>query len=216
MYKIALFGPQGSGKGTQAEMLAEKYGLFHFSPGAQYRAEIKAGTEIGKIAGPIINVGGLVPDDITNRLVADVLKRPEVKAGFVLDGYPRNLVQADALDEMSDLTHVLLIDIPEEESIERISNRRSCPKDGLTYHLKYKPPIQAGKCDQCGTELVQREDDYPESIKKRLSIYREQTYPVLERYKQRGIFYQIDGRPSISEVSTQVQRILTGENQGVA
>lgn len=216
MYKIALFGPQGSGKGTQAEMLAETYGLFHFSPGAQYRAEIKAGTEIGKIAGPIINVGGLVPDDITNQLVADVLKRPEAKGGFILDGYPRNLVQADALDKMSDLTHVLLIDIPEEESIERISNRRSCPKDGLTYHLKYKPPVQAGKCDQCGTELVQREDDYPESIKKRLSIYRDQTFPVLERYKQRGIFYQIDGRPSIPEVSTEIQRILTGESQGVA
>lgn len=213
MYKIALFGPQGSGKGTQAELLAEKYKLFQFSPGAQYRAEIKAGTEIGKIADPIINQGGLVPDDITNQLVADVLKRPATQAGFILDGYPRNMVQADALDHMTDLTQVLLIDIPEEESIERISNRRTCPQDGTTYHLKYKPPVQAGTCDVCGTDLVQREDDYPESIKKRLSIYRKQTYPVLDRYKQRGIFHQVDGRPAIPEVFAHIQQILTGEKQ---
>lgn len=215
MYKIALFGPQGSGKGTQAELLAKEYGLFHFSPGAQYRAEIKAGTEIGKIADPIINTGGLVPDHITNQLVADVLKRPEAQNGFILDGFPRNVVQVDALDQMAELTHVFLIDIPEEESIERISNRRSCPKDGSTYHLKYKPPVQAEQCDVCGSDLVQREDDYPESIKKRLSIYRQQTFPVLERYTQRGIFYQVDGRPSIQEVFAQVQHILTATSAKV-
>ncbi|MEK7540582.1 MAG: nucleoside monophosphate kinase [Patescibacteria group bacterium] len=216
MYKIALFGPQGSGKGTQAELLAEKYGLFHFSPGAQYRTEIKAGSAIGEIADQYINRGNLVPDEITNQLVADVLKRPEAQTGFILDGFPRNLVQADALDQMSELSHVLLIHIPEAESIERISNRRSCPVDGSTYHLTYKPPAQAAQCDQCGTALVQREDDYPESIKKRLSIYREQTYPVLERYKQRGIFFQVDGLPSIPEVFAQVQQILTGEKHQVA
>lgn len=208
MFKIAVFGPQGSGKGTQADLLAEKYGLFHFSPGAQYRAEIQAGTEIGKTADPIINSGNLVPDDITNRLVAEVLQRPETQHGFILDGFPRNVIQADALDQLTDLTHVFLIDIPEEDSVQRISNRRSCPKDGSTYHLLYKPPTVSGVCDVCGSLLEQREDDQPEFIRQRLRIYRERTLPVLERYQQRGIFYKIDGRPAIPQVFSQLEQVL--------
>lgn len=215
MYKIALFGPQGSGKGTQADLLHQEYGLFHFSPGAQYRAEIQAGTEIGKIADQYINKGLLVPDEFTNKLVADVLHRPETKNGFILDGFPRNVVQADALDALSALTHVLLIDIPEEESIQRISNRRSCPKDGTNYHLVYKPSQILGQCDVCGTALVQREDDYPESVRQRLTIYHEQTKPVLDRYSERGILHSIDGKPPIPKVFEQIKHILTGESAAV-
>lgn len=211
MYKIALFGPQGCGKGTQADLLTEHYGLFHFSPGAQYRVEMANNTEIGKIAAQYLNDGKLAPDDVTNRLVADVLKRPEASHGFVLDGFPRNTVQADALDQMTELTHVFLIDIPEPESIRRISQRRSCPKDGSTYHLQYKAPKIDLRCDQCGSTLIQREDDFPEAIRQRLAIYNQNTKPALDRYRQRGIFYAIDGRPSIPEVFKDIQHILTGE-----
>lgn len=211
MYKIALFGPQGSGKGTQADLLTQHYGLFHFSPGAQYRIEMAQGSEIGKIAAQYLNGGQLAPDDVTNRLVADVLKRPEVSHGFVLDGFPRNVVQADALDQMTDLTHVFLIEISEEESISRISQRRSCPKDNSTYHLQYKAPKIDLQCDMCGTALIQRADDFPEAIRQRLTIYNQRTLPVLERYKQRGIFHVIDGRPAIAQVFAVMQQLLTGK-----
>lgn len=211
VYKITLFGPQGSGKGTQADLLSAEFGIYHFSPGAQYRAEIQKGSEIGKIAAQYINHGMLAPDEVTNQLTAAVLQRHETTKGFVLDGFPRNTVQADAMDQMTDLTHALLITIPEEESIRRISNRRSCPHDSSTYHLLYKPPVKPNTCNQCGAQLVQRDDDFPEAVKKRLSIYATQTAPVFTRYKQRGIFHEIDGMPPIPQVYEQVKRILTAE-----
>ncbi len=206
--RIALFGPQGSGKGTQAEKIQLTYGLPHIAPGNMFRQAIAEGTEIGRQVEAIINAGNLVPDAITNRLMRERIAGSDCIDGFVFDGYPRNLVQADALDTMTSLTHVLVIDVPEAESIRRISQRRSCPQCGATYHLEYKPTLKPDVCDRCGSTLTQRADDTPDAIRQRLEIYRAQTAPLFTRYQERGIFYMIDGLHSIEDVFQHIVRVV--------
>ncbi len=203
--KICLFGPQGSGKGTQAERLVDLFGVPHVSPGNIFRQAVAEGTELGAKVESIINAGTLVTDEITNELVKQRLEQEDCLEGFVLDGYPRNLVQADALDAMTSLTHVVLIDIPDEDSVARISQRRVCTNCGMTYHMESKRPKSDGICDSCGSKLIHRDDDKPEAIQKRLAIYHADTEPLLERYEKRGVLCRVDGRGSIDVVWEAVQ-----------
>lgn len=208
--KICLFGPQGSGKGTQAERLIETYGVPHLSPGNIFRKAIADQTELGKQVKSILDSGQLVPNEVTNGLMKERLEQEDALDGFVLDGYPRNEGQAAALDSMTSLTHVLLIHISDEESVNRISRRRVCLECGSTYHLDYKPSKEEGICDEEGKDLVQRDDDKPEAIKKRLEIYHAETKPLLERYEERGLLQRIDGMQSIEKVWEDVQATLLG------
>ena len=202
---VCLFGPQGSGKGTQAEKLCDFLGVPQIAPGNIFRQAVADETELGKKVEEIINAGQLVPNDITNALMKERLQQEDCLEGFILDGYPRNPNQADALDSVSSLSHVIVIDIPDNESIRRISQRRTCTPCGITYHLEFKKPVEEGICDSCGKELTHRDDDQPESIKKRLSIYHQETEPLFERYKERGILCHVDGVGTIEEVWERTQ-----------
>ena len=210
--KICLFGPQGSGKGTQAKRLIAEFGLPHLSTGDIFRKAIADQTELGKTIQDIMKSGQLVPSEVTNAVMKDRLAQEDCLNGFILDGYPRNLIQADALDSMTTLTHVIVLSIPDEESIHRLSQRRVCADCGATYHLDFQPPQQTGVCDSCGGALVQREDDQPEAIAKRLEIYHAETQPLIARYKERGIAHEIDGIGSIDEVWERVKTAVYGSN----
>lgn len=207
---ICVFGPQGSGKGTQAEKLVETYGIPQVSPGNMFRKAIADQTELGKKVDHILKAGNLVPNEVTNALMQERLEQEDAIDGFVLDGYPRNENQADALDSIVPLHYVFVIDITDEESVNRISRRRVCLECGTTYHLDAKPPKQEGVCDVDGKALVQREDDKPEAIKKRLEIYHDETEPLFKRYEERGILYRIDGMQSIDAVWEKIQEVLIG------
>lgn len=206
--RIALFGPQGSGKGTQAEKITATFGVPHIAPGNIFRKAIADKTELGEKAEAVLNSGQLMPDEITNGLMQERIEQEDALNGFVFDGYPRNEVQADAVDAMTNLSYVIVIDVPEEESIKRISHRRSCPNCGATYHLDFKKPKTEGVCDACGTDLVQRDDDKPEAIKQRLAIYHADTAPLLQRYRERGIVHDVDGMGTIEEIWERIQQVL--------
>lgn len=206
--RITLFGPQGSGKGTQAEKIQMFFGIPHIAPGNIFRKAVAEKTALGMQVQEILNAGNLVPDEITNALMKERIEQEDCVQGFVFDGYPRNAIQADALDAMAHITHVIVIDIPTEESIKRISHRRSCFQCGATYHLDFKPPHQENRCDVCGSELVQREDDTPAAIEQRLAIYRSETEPQIARFRERGIVYDIDGMGMIEEIWQRIQKIL--------
>lgn len=208
--KICLFGPQGSGKGTQAERLIDTYGVPHLSPGNIFRKAIADQTELGQKVKSILDAGELVPNEVTNAIMKERLEQEDALDGFVLDGYPRNENQAEALDGVTSLSHVFVIDISDDESVNRISRRRVCLECGSTYHLDFKPSKEEGVCDEDGKELVQRDDDKPEAIKKRLEIYHAETKPLLDRYEERGILFRIDGMQSIEKVWEDVQEALLG------
>lgn len=204
--QVCLFGPQGSGKGTQAEKLSEYFGIPHIAPGNIFRKAVADATDLGHQVESIVREGHLVPNELTNALMKERVSQEDVREGFVLDGYPRNAVQADALDAMTPLTHVIIIDIPDEESVRRISQRRSCPSCGAPYHLSFKPPKDPSRCDSCGSELVLRDDDRPEAIRQRLAIYHSDTEPLFERYAKRDILHHIDG---MGPIDTVWQRVLS-------
>ena len=204
-HNVCLFGPQGSGKGTQAERLSEFLGVPQLSTGNIFRRAIADNTELGKQVEQIISEGQLVPDSITNGIVTARLEQEDVLEGYILDGYPRNIVQSEELDTVSSLTHVVVIDVSDEESIHRISQRRVCTDCGTTYHLESKPPQHTNVCDNCGHNLIQREDDTPDAIKERLAIYHKETEPLVARYEERGIVTHVDGVGSIDEVWERVQ-----------
>ncbi len=204
--KICLFGPQGSGKGTQAEKLVALFGVPQVSPGNIFRQAVADNTDLGQTVEDILNRGDLVPNEVTNALVQERLEKEDALNGFVLDGYPRNEDQAVALDGMTSLSHVIVIDIPEDVSVERISKRRVCTNCGITYHLESKASKIAGICDACGATIVQRDDDKPEAIRKRLAIYTAETEPLIARYEKRGIVYRVNGVGSIDEVWDRVQK----------
>lgn len=206
--KISLFGPQGSGKGTQAERLSAYFGIPHISPGNIFRQEIAKGSELGKQIEGIYTQGQLVPNEITNQLMRNRIQQEDALNGFIFDGYPRNLNQADAMDSMTTLTHLLLIEIPEEESVRRLSQRWSCTSCNITYHLESKPPKIAGLCDVCGKPLTQRPDDTPDAIRQRLRIYETETRPLISRYEERGILHRIDGMGTIEEVWSRIISML--------
>lgn len=207
MNKILLFGPQGSGKGTQSDKIIEALNIPAIVPGNIFRKNIAEKTELGQKVVEYTNSGKLVPDEITKALIFDRLNKDDCKNGFLLDGFPRNKVQAEALNKEYDIDHAVLINISNEEAIKRLSRRRVC-ECGATYHLDHNPPKQEGTCNDCGKELFHRKDDQPEVIKKRLNIYHEETAPLLEIYREKGVLHEIDGEKSIEEVWEDVKKEL--------
>ncbi len=206
--RIIISGPQGSGKGTQAELIARKYGWPYISTGDIFRYHLKNNTTLGQQVSGYINAGHLVPDDLTNQLVADRLAQPDCEAGFVLDGYPRNKNQQHFLAGITTIDKALVIDVSDEQAIKRLSERLAC-KCGLSYHLEFNPPKVANHCDRCGQELFRRDDDQPEVIKKRLALYHSETKPVFEAYAQQRKLFTINGEQGIDDVFQEVDKLIT-------
>lgn len=208
-----LLGPPGAGKGTQAKRMVADYNLVHISTGDIFRANIKNETELGKKVKDILARGELVSDDLTNGLVFDRLSEDDCKDGFLLDGYPRNLVQAEALDKWLEensrkVDYVLDIQADPETLIKRISGRRVCPNCGHSYHITNEPPKVQGVCDVCGTNLIQRPDDGEETVKSRIEIYEKQTKPLVDYYQEQGKILYFDGNQSIEKVYNDVKNSL--------
>ena len=207
MNKILLFGPQGSGKGTQSDKIIAALNIPAIVPGNIFRKNIAEKTDLGKKVIEYTNSGKLVPDEITNALIFDRLNQDDCENGFLLDGFPRNKTQAEALNKEHEVNSAVLINISDDEAIKRLSRRRVC-ECGATYHLDYNPPKAEGVCDDCGKEIFHRDDDKPEVIKKRLSIYHEETAPILQIFKDKGIFHEINGEQSIEDVWNDVKKVL--------
>lgn len=210
---ILLMGPPGAGKGTQAANLVNEFAIPHISTGDMFRAAVKEGTELGKQAKACIDAGNLVPDEITVGIVRERLAKADCKKGFILDGFPRTLEQADALKGILEeiglkLTRVLNINVPAAELIERAVGRRICKKCGATYHIKFNPTKVEGICDACGGELFQRADDSEKTMKSRLSVYEAQTKPLIEYYQKAGLYTEVDGRQAIDKVFADVVKSL--------
>jgi len=206
---IVLLGPPGAGKGTQAQVLAEKTGLAHISSGDIFRENLKNQTELGKLAQGYMNRGELVPDDVTIAMIRERLSRPDCKNGAILDGFPRTPAQAEALSAMlkeldGKVVSVPYISVPAEVLIERLNGRWTCRTCGKVYHSVHNPPKKAGVCDDDGGELYQREDDQPATVEKRIKVYLEQTSPLIEHYRQAGLLVEIDGTQPIEEVTRQL------------
>ncbi|ACF13986.1 Nucleoside-triphosphate--adenylate kinase [Chloroherpeton thalassium ATCC 35110] len=213
--KIILFGPPGVGKGTQAKILSEKHQLAHISTGDMLRSAIKQGTELGLKAKSFIDKGELVPDDVIIGMIEEYVSVQENREqGFILDGFPRTVPQAEALDRLLQkyeipIDCVISLTADAEEIVARLSGRRIAPSTGKVYHVVYNPPKVEGKCDETGEDLIIREDDKEETIRKRLSIYDQTTAPVLDYYKKKGTAAEVDGTQSIDKVSKEIDEILT-------
>lgn len=210
---IMLLGPPGGGKGTQAVKLFEKYKLPQISTGEILRAEIKKGNELGKEANQYVSKGLLVPDDIMVKIIKTRVVEKDCKNGFVLDGFPRTIPQAEALDEVlkslgKKIDKAISVVVSEKFLVERLTGRRLCSKCGAGYHIRFSPPKQNGKCDTCGGELIQREDDKEETIKKRFRVYQEQTAPLIKYYKQKGILKEVNGEGDIESVYKLIVNII--------
>jgi adenylate kinase len=202
---LILVGPPGAGKGTQAERLTEDFGLPYYATGNILRAAVADGTELGRQAKQYMDAGNLVPDDVIIGVILDALAAPEASDGFLLDGFPRTVPQADALGAALEkvgrkLSAVLLIDVDDDEVIRRLSGRRTCVKSGHTYHVDFDPPKHEEVCDQDGSRLVQRDDDQPETIRKRLKVYHDQTEPLVDYYESRDMLRRFDGTRTPTEV----------------
>ena len=202
---ILLMGPPGAGKGTQAANLVKEFGILHISTGDMFRAAVKEGTELGLQAKACMDAGKLVPDEVTIGIVKERLAKPDCKKGFILDGFPRTVEQADALagilKELGlSLTAALNITVPAADLIERAVGRRICKSCGATYHVKFNPSKKAGVCDTCAGDLYQRADDSEETMKNRLSVYEAQTKPLIAYYEKAGVYKEIDGRQAIDDV----------------
>lgn len=212
---ILLMGPPGAGKGTQAAELVKAFAIPHISTGDMFRAAIKGGTELGKLANSYIKDGKLVPDEVTIGIVRERLAKDDCKKGFILDGFPRTVEQADALNGILQdlglrLTRVLNINVPAADLIARAVGRRICKKCGATYHVKFNPPKQDGICDECGSELFQRADDTEETMKNRLSVYEASTKPLIDYYEKAGVYTEVDGRQAIDKVTAELIAVLKG------
>jgi adenylate kinase len=210
---LVLLGPPGAGKGTQAERLVSDFDLPYYATGDILRAAVKDETELGKEAKGYMDRGELVPDDLICKVIMERIDQPAAEDGFLLDGFPRNKEQADILENAltnrdRKLTAVLLIDADDDEVIKRISGRRVCVKNGHVYHVDFDPPKHEGVCDQDGSRLIQRDDDKPETIKKRLDVYHEQTKPLIDYYEQRGNLRRFDGSRTPSEVHDHIRATL--------
>ena len=211
--KIIMLGAPGAGKGTQAKMIADKYGVPHISTGDIFRANIKNGTELGMEAIKYMDQGLLVPDELTVRILLDRVAQDDCKNGYVLDGFPRTIPQAEVLD--SELTklgdhidYAINVDVPDENIVKRMSGRRACLTCGATYHIEHVPPKKEGICDVCGSELVLRDDDKPETVKNRLNVYHEQTQPLIDFYTEKGVLKTVDGTVPMEEVFAAITAIL--------
>ena len=211
--KIIMLGAPGAGKGTQAKKIAGKYGIPHISTGDIFRANIKAGTELGKKAKEYMDQGLLVPDELTCDLVVDRISQPDAEKGYVLDGFPRTIPQAEcltnALKELGgQVDYAIDVDVPDENIVNRMSGRRACLKCGATYHVVYAAPKTEGICDVCGEKLVLRDDDKPETVLNRLKVYHDQTQPLIDYYSQAGVLRTVDGTKPLDEVFGQIVGIL--------
>ena len=211
--KIIMLGAPGAGKGTQAKMLADKYKIPHVSTGDIFRANIKNGTELGTKAKVYMDQGMLVPDELTCDLVVDRIKQDDCKDGYILDGFPRTIPQAECLDKALDalndkIDFAVNVEVPDENIIRRMSGRRACLSCGRTYHIVYNPPKEEGICDECKKELVLRDDDKPETVEKRLKVYHEQTQPLIDYYRNKGVLAAVDGTRDMQEVFTAITDVL--------
>jgi adenylate kinase len=210
---LVFLGPPGAGKGTQAKRVADRMGVAHLSTGDLLREAVRKATPLGVEAKGYMDRGQLVPDDLVDRLVAERVEAAARDAGFLLDGYPRNVAQARALDRVEgtlgrSLDAVLLLEVPDRVLAERLTGRRSCPSCGAMYHVSAQPPRQEGRCDRCGAALVVRSDDRPEVVRERLAVYHRETRPLVDYYQERSLLRRVDGAGSIEEVTAQVVRAL--------
>lgn len=211
--KIIMLGAPGAGKGTQAKMIAEKYGIPHVSTGDIFRANIKNGTELGMEAKKYMDKGLLVPDELTVKILLDRVAKEDCAKGYVLDGFPRTIHQADVLEEALNkigdkIDFAIDVDVPDENIIRRMSGRRACLSCGATYHIEHVPPKAEGICDKCGQELVLRDDDKAETVKNRLDVYHEQTQPLIEFYEKKGVLKSVDGTVDMKDVFAAIVGIL--------
>ena len=211
--KIIMLGAPGAGKGTQAKKIAAKYDIPHISTGDIFRANIKNGTELGNKAKTYMDQGLLVPDDLVVDLVVDRVQQDDCKNGYVLDGFPRTIPQAEALDKAlaalgEKVDYAIDVDVPDDNIVKRMGGRRACVGCGATYHLVYAPTKTEGICDACGKELILRDDDKPETVQKRLNVYHEQTQPLIDYYTNAGILRTVDGTVDINDVFAAIVEIL--------
>jgi adenylate kinase len=213
---LVLLGPPGAGKGTQAERLVEDFALPYYSTGIILRQAVANGSELGNEAKEYMEKGELVPDDLISRAVAKRFESGEADNGFLLDGFPRTIGQAEVLDGLlksrgHKLTGVLLIEAPDEEVVRRLSGRRTCAKGNHVYHVEFDPPKHEGICDQDGSQLIQRDDDKPETVRKRLAVYHEQTAPLIDWYEDKGLIMHFDGARSPDEVHDLIRAKLAAK-----
>lgn len=211
--KIIMLGAPGAGKGTQAQMIADKYGIPHISTGDIFRENVKNGTELGMEAKKYMDQGELVPDELTVRILLDRVAQDDCKNGYVLDGFPRTIPQAEVLDkaikELGDkIDYAIDVEVPDENIIRRMSGRRACLSCGATFHIEHVPPKQEGICDRCGKELILRDDDKEETVKNRLDVYHKQTQPLIEYYTGQNILKTVDGTADMMDVFTAITDIL--------
>lgn len=211
--KIIMLGAPGAGKGTQAKMIADKYGVPHISTGDIFRANIKNGTELGMEAKKYMDQGLLVPDELTVKILLDRVAQEDCKDGYVLDGFPRTIPQAEVLDkalaELGDkIDYAIDVDVPDGNIVKRMSGRRACLACGATFHIEHVPPKQEGICDRCGKELVLRDDDKAETVQNRLKVYHDQTQPLIEFYGGKGVLRTVDGTKSMQEVFDSIVTVL--------
>ncbi|MEU7424475.1 adenylate kinase [Streptomyces sp. NPDC048362] len=215
--RIVLVGPPGAGKGTQAVRLAEKLAIPHISTGDLFRANISRQTELGKLAKSYMDAGNLVPDEVTIAMAKDRMEQPDAENGFLLDGFPRNVSQAQALDRLLEsegitLDAVLDLEVPEDEVVKRIAGRRICRNDSAhVFHVTYSPPKKEGVCDVCGGELYQRDDDSEDTVRKRLEVYHTQTEPIIDYYKSQGLVRTISSLGPVDEVTERALEALKRE-----
>ena len=211
--KIIMLGAPGAGKGTQAKKIAEKYQIPHISTGDIFRANIKNGTELGKKAKTYMDQGLLVPDELVCDLVVDRVQQDDCKKGYILDGFPRTILQAESLDAALSrlgeaVDYAINVEVPDENIVKRMGGRRACVGCGATYHLVYAAPKKEGICDNCGAELILRDDDKPETVQKRLGVYHEQTQPLIDYYTKKGILKEVDGTMDMGDVFKAIVEIL--------
>lgn len=201
MKRLIFLGPPNAGKGTIASEIVKRFGLTHISTGDMFRENIKEQTPLGVEAKKLIDKGSLVPDDLTIKMVEERLSKPDCEKGFILDGFPRTLPQAEALEDITEIDLVLLLEVPDQVIIERVMGRMQCRKCGAVFHRKFIPPKQEGVCDRCGGELYTRDDDNEDAIKSRLKVYAEQTSPLIEYYDGKGILKRINADRPVADIA---------------
>lgn len=211
--KIIMLGAPGAGKGTQAKKIAAKYAIPHISTGDIFRANIKNNTELGQKAKTYMDKGELVPDELVVDLIMDRFKEADCANGYVLDGFPRTIPQAEALDEAltsagEKIDYAINVEVPDENIVNRMSGRRACVSCGSTYHVVYAPTKVDGICDRCGKELILRDDDKPETVQNRLNVYHKQTQPLIDFYKNKGVLAEVDGTVDMEDVFNAIVKIL--------